>query len=203
MISLSRYLDQTNKKYLIFDLDKTLLDLRIDWTDFREQFTHEVSSKIDRKIANIIDSNNGSSQDLYNQVIIKHGYSAKVVIDQFCQQWEQSHLLGFEENTSLTSFINQSSKYTFFIWTGNNLKTAEHVIKQTSWCKLISLTLGKESTNLSKPFPDGFYLIFNHGGGKRSDYLMIGDSQHDSQAAANAGIDFFQVKPFGSFINQN
>mgnify|MGYP000097042466 CR=1 FL=1 len=52
----------------------------------------------------------------------------------------------------------------------------------------------REDVKYTKPHPDGFYLIFDKGIYKKRDYLLVGDSDRDPEAAKAAGIDFFLVK---------
>ena len=57
-----------------------------------------------------------------------------------------------------------------------------------------SIWENQEDVNLLKPYPDGFYLIFNPKNQQRKDYLMVGDSDKDKFAAKAAGIDFLCIK---------
>jgi len=96
----------------------------------------------------------------------------------------------------LVDFIKENrDNYVFHIWTSNNRKTLEPVMKDLPVADVFSKIVTKEEVNLLKPSPDGFKVIFDPKKDQLDDFLMIGDSDQDEGAAKNAGIDFFPVVP--------
>lgn len=49
------------------------------------------------------------------------------------------------------------------------------------------------AVNLLKPYPDGFFKIFQISTHERKDFLMVGNSHTDEGAAQSVGIDFLKV----------
>lgn len=193
MKSLIDYLSNHPKTHLIFDLDETLTHLHIDWSHFTNDFWQTVA-KFDPQIVIDIPKEESSSYTLYNSVIKKHGSQGKQVVADFCTLYEHNHFSGHTPNRQLINFIkNHHENYTFYIWTGNNRATVLPVIKELGLTSYITRLLAADDTTFSKPLPDGFLAIFDPLLHTRSQFLMIGDSTYDQQAAANSGIDFFQV----------
>ena len=197
MISLTEYLNKYPKKHIVFDLDCTLAKLHIDWKDFRTQFRRLVSVEIDHQLVENTPAVNGSSRFLYNQSIQIHKGKAKRIVDEFCCNWEKNHYTGLTSNTKLIKFIKNNYKhYAFYIWTANTQCTVTQAIKHLQLRDYLRKIITTENTTLTKPYPDGFYLIFKESTQSRKDYLMVGDSEHDREAAKNSGIDFFCVNDF-------
>ena len=112
-----------------------------------------------------------------------------------CEQWETSKYSGFTPNQELVDFVFKNrEKYTFYIWTSNNRKTAELVMKDLPVADAFTKVVAKEDVQLLKPYPDGFKLIFDPRKARREEFLMIGDNSQDEGAAKNAGIDYYQVE---------
>lgn len=193
-MKLEKYLSKNAKKHIIFDLDETLLTLHIDWSRFRLDIRQEVAL-FDKAIIKQIPNKSGSGVVVYNQAIIKHGAKARKVIIDFCKNYELNNLDGFTINKSLVDFIKENSnKYNLYIWSSNNRKTVIPIVKKVKIFSHIKKIVTKEEVDLLKPYPDGFYLIYDYVNQQRKDYLMVGDSSHDKFAAKAAGIDFLRIK---------
>ena len=52
-----------------------------------------------------------------------------------------------------------------------------------------------------KPDPQGFNKIINQNNQPHDDFLMVGDSMSDHQAAINANIDFFHISKISDHLS--
>lgn len=189
---LQDFLFNTPKKHIIFDLDETITHLHIDWMGFRDGLYDRVL-QFDAQLVKEVPNKSGSANDLYNAVIRKHGFAGKKVVDSWCLHWELEKYGGHNPNEQLVDYI-KNAKMILSIWTANNHKMATKVLKELDILSCFSKIVAKEDCNCSKPYPDGFYTIYNSQVDSRDDFLMIGNSTHDYQAAIAAGIDFFWVQ---------
>lgn len=193
LMSLVSFLEKYPKKHIVFDLDNTLAILHIDWNGFRDALWEHVC-KFDSQIIKEQDNAKGRAIHLYNAVILKHGKEGKELVDTFCEVWEKEKYSGYSANEELVKFMKTNANfYTYHVWTSNNRETIIPVLEDLGIKSLISNIVTKESSRLGKPFPDGFNEIFDNSFNK-SDYLMVGNSNHDRDAAKAAGIDFLRVK---------
>lgn len=193
MLKLSKFLKANTKKHIIFDLDGTVSTLNIDWSNFRTNFWDYVK-ELDNEIVEQLKGDQTRSITLYNEVVAKHGQEVKAKLDQFCEKYEHQWYSGHTPNTNLVTFItNNVNNHTFHVWTSNNRSTALKVLKDIGIDKLFKTIITKEDPLLSKPKPDGFYLINQSFKDEPKDFLMLGDSDNDEQAAKAAHIDFFKI----------
>src|SRR5690606_14623846 len=135
-----------------------------------------------------------------NELIKKHGDKARNDIVDFWVNFEEEYLTGYDKNPELINFIKNNgkgkSRYTFSLWTSNCLPTVEKVLGELGILDYFETIATRDKVNLIKPEVDGFELINSAKNFEKSDYLMIGDSQHDKNAAKNTGIDFFGINFF-------
>lgn len=188
---LTDYLSNNPKKHLIFDLDDTLVHLKIDWST-RQKLFWEEAKKFD---IDLVSQEPESSTILYNRLILKHGYKGKLFVDKFMENYEAEKFQGYEPKNELIEFIeNNKENYSFYVWTANYKKMVMSIIFDLKIENIVQTVVTRDSVNLSKPAPDGFYVILNGRDIARSDFLMIGNNEkHDGGAAKNAGIDFYLV----------
>lgn len=192
---LQDFLAKKPKKHLIFDLDDTLLKLHIDWSDFRPSFW-ELVEGIDKDLADSVPNRSKMGNVLYSKVIQKHGAEARQKLLKFCEQYEQDYFRGIFPNRPLVDFVKENhDNYDFYIWSSNNRRTIERVLRDSALDNFFQKIVAKEDVSLLKPEIDGFTLIFDPKRQSKKDYLMIGDNFLDEGAAQNAGIDFYKVEP--------
>ncbi len=193
MDNLQNYLKKHPKKEIIFDFNGTLFSLEIDWLKFRLRLWNLVS-KLDSNLAKQVPNKPGMGLVLINKTIIKHGQKAREIILSFTQSLELSYLKGAKENKGLVNFIKEySQKLDFYLWTSNFSKTIQPILEKSVLITYFKKIIAREHVNLSKPEPEGFYLIYS-AKNKKSDYLLVGDDNNDQLAAKAAGIDFYKVE---------
>ncbi|OGD63432.1 hypothetical protein A2160_03140 [Candidatus Beckwithbacteria bacterium RBG_13_42_9] len=191
---LTKYLKNYPKKHLIFDLDETLVTLKIDWSEFRPGF-RKLANEIDPEVVKQVPEKPKMSNILYSKLIAKHGAKAKKPLLKYSADYEDSHYLGFIENKPLINFIREKhDDFALYIWSSNNAKTISLVVKQLGFKDFFKKIISKEDVNLLKPYLDGFNLIFDTKKHRLEDFLLIGDNFLDEKAAKNAKIDFLNMK---------
>ena len=58
------------------------------------------------------------------------------------------------------------------------------------WSQMFDLMVSSEDTARCKPFPDPIQFYMEKTGAEKEECLYIGDTEHDWQCAASAGVDF-------------
>lgn len=195
MLTLPDYLKTHLKTHLIFDLDKTIVKLLIDWTTYREQLWKLVST-FDKKLTEEIPCKPFMGFKLTNTAIKKHGKKAKNILDQFNETYEINYYTGYLPNPNLLSFIHsyQDSLH-FFLWTNNAKKTIKDVMQKENLTICFQKVITRDDVLYIKPEADGFKLIDTNNNPKNS-YLLIGDSVFDQETAKKIKVDFFRIDYF-------
>lgn len=193
-MKLTEYLALNPKKHLIFDLDETLVTLVIDWSAFRIGLWKLVEA-FDPQLAQITPDHPGTGFVLYNRVVLKHGHSGRQKVLDYCGRYEQQKITGYKPNKELVDFIlGNHHRYRYYIWSSNNQDTVNRAVEYLKIKRYFDKIVCKEDVDLLKPYPDGFYHIFNPAAQERKDYLMIGDKEQDAETARQAGIDYLERK---------
>lgn len=191
-MTLSEYLEAHPKKHLIFDFDETLFTLRLPWEVYISELTHKLL-ELDESLQKFTHAK--TLNDLENEAVRRHGERAKKLRIEFSSEFEREFLKGVDEHREYTSFVVENcTKYECYVWTSNVKATIEPILREHNLLTCFKELVTKSDVSFTKPDPEGFYQIFDQKIDKKEDFLMIGDSQNDMHAAANAGIDFFSVK---------
>lgn len=189
-MELASYLQKNPKKYLLFDFDETLFHLLLPWKIFKTKLRLEL-----RRLDPTLNFQTKEIFVLMNQAMAKHGKAAKKIIYSWGERFENDYLEGAPPNSKLISFIKSfKDKYSFYIWSSNMKKTIISMLRRNHLENLFQKIISREMVDLIKPYPDGFFQIFNPKIHKRADFLMFGDSYNDEKAAERVGIDYFKVK---------
>jgi len=187
---LEEYLDKNPKKYLIFDLDLTLVELVLPWGEIVSTIDKEFQ-KLDKEIAKRCLDWSWTWQG-YNEMVKKYGgKKIKDMIDSRYKKFETERLIEMKPNQPLIDFIkNNKNKYFFYIWSNNQRPTVEKFVKDFGLTSFFKVLVSASDTKFYKPDKGGFDRIYEVGTDKH-EYLMIGDGAGDRQAAMNVGIDYF------------
>ena len=179
------------KKHLIFDFDQTLCKLLVDWRHWHENIaklfqSYEPSFKEDEATHIHVQE---------NYFISKYGPEVKKEIDNICYDAEKNYSQGFVPDRELIAVLpSLKEKYSLSLWSSNDRRTIDSVFRELGLTEYFDPTISVNDVKLIKPDADGFTrLIHPNFNYSLSDYLMIGDSRSDENAAKNSGIDFFNV----------
>ena len=197
-MTLNTYLQKVNKTHLIFDFDRTLVRLLLPWDSLIcEEPIKDALIKLDKSIYDEFAKGLFSRPDMENKYVIKFGYKAKQLLIKNRHIFEQKYLKGLVPNKELIEFIKKSNKYNLFIWSGNTKDTVTKALKTLQLENRFEIVVSGDLVKLQKPYIEGFEKIHDKQIPKNQ-YLMIGDSDSDRDAAIQANIDFFLVDYFKS-----
>lgn len=187
-MELEQFLKLNPKKKLIFDFDETLVHLLLPWDDFKKHLK-QVISQYDPEI---LIAPSEKMVNYVNRAVQKHNQPLRKIILKLFTDFESQNLRGAPVNQRLVDFCQKNqNNYRFYIWTSNMLTTVLSILRKNNLDKIFAKIITRDKVVLTKPYPEGFYKIYNPKLDKKKDFLLIGDSQHDQQAAKNSGIDFF------------
>ncbi|MBP9816393.1 HAD-IA family hydrolase [Candidatus Woesebacteria bacterium] len=191
-MNLEEYLKKNPKKFLIFDLDETILKLRLPWSVYTEPIKEKLLS-IDLNILDKLYKKQISLSELQNEYVKKD----RGMIDFFktYNQSFESQLPGYDANPAVINFIKNDTSHTLFIWSSNCAPTVKKVLTEESILGKFRTLVTRTDVDLIKPNPEGFSHIYKEGTDLK-DYLFIGDNIADKQASESVGIDFFEVNYF-------
>ncbi|MEX0895942.1 MAG: HAD-IA family hydrolase [Patescibacteria group bacterium] len=182
-----KYLEKNPKKVLIFDFDETLFTLELPWHIFFNGLVERLQ-ELDPGL-----HEERSIVALEHRAVRQFGNKANKIINHWSNEFERQYLQGVSEHISLTNFIRKrSAEYDIFLWTSNTRGTVEPILKEVHILSYFQRTVTADDVRMIKPDPEGFDLIRTDNR-PLDEFLMIGDSSNDQEAAAAAGIDFFKV----------
>jgi HAD superfamily hydrolase (TIGR01549 family) len=192
-MTLENYLNKHPKKFLVFDLDMTLVKLA--WpSDIRvSSLVYEYFISLDKNLTAICKRKGYSG---FNMMIKKYGSKVKKKIDDIYLFWETKMLKQAVYNQKLFDFIRRNKKYHYYIWSNNQKSTVEAILKDNNALGQFSGHITGTDVAFFKPEPEGFNKIFPIKNFNREEILMIGDSKNDEESAKNCGIDFFKIDQF-------
>jgi len=193
-MNIEDYLKKHVKKYVVFDLDSTLAQLKIDLSGFRKGVWETVAS-FDEPLTKKVPFEPWKHIELVTKAVKRHGKLAKKALDAFNEQYELSHYSGYIPNTPLLDIIRCNNQYVYFIWTSNSAKTIQPFLEKEKLSPYFKDIITRERVGLIKPAPDGFRFIYNPKTDKK-EYVLVGDNFTDEGAARAAGIDFFLIDYF-------
>jgi len=175
--------------HYIFDLDRTLLILNIDWLEWHKKVTEVFAQRgIDYRYESTIDSNTK-----LNDLIRSEGDEMRSLINSTIRNAELNNYHGYTVIPRAVAFLKSLPADTHkYIWTGNALDTATKALVDSDLMKYFERIVARDNVPYTKPDPSGFDLIYDPRIPK-AQYVMIGDSENDEVASHNAGIDFIHV----------
>lgn len=189
---LKKYLKE--KKYFVFDFDRTLAKMEIDWTNWHSGIA-EVYSKYDLNHGYKYGKN---PHKYHNTLVEKYGEPLLQDVRRFSKEYEAEHLTGFTPNIKLIQFIQSNSTPVYYAFSSNSRPTVIRGLKEIGVLDKIKTIVSKDDVLFVKPNPEGFSLLEGFCGNE-SMFLMIGDSNVDKQAAKRAGVDFLQCNLFEKY----
>ena len=187
-MSLDQYLKTHKKTHLIFDLDKTLARLILPWNLVLDGIKDQLA-KIDKSILKKYENGKFNLAQLENSYVKKDRKTKDLFIKNRTK-FETKYLKEIVPNQKLTDFIKKNNQYKFYVWSSNTKSASEKVLKKLGVFKKFQKIITRNDVDFIKPEAEGFYKIYDPKLSKEN-YLFIGNSSYDGQAAKTAGIDFY------------
>lgn len=186
------------KKHFVFDFDRTLAKMEIDWSGWHGGIA-EIYAKYDPNH----DYSEGKNPHLYhNQLVAMYGDALVVEERAFNSRYEMQYLTGFIPNAQAVQFILENLTPTFYVYSSNSRPTVVKGLLELGILNRIHTIISKDDVRFVKPNPEGFFTLDNFLGNE-NDFLMIGDSGADRDAAKAAGIDFLECRMFEKYHEED
>lgn len=181
-------------KLVIFDLDDTLLQLKVDWAKVRSEI-------IALALKEGVEVNQADHLIIIsNLVTSKPGLKKKV--DEIYRKNEagtvlQKSYLVFPAMVALVRELHKK-RFKLAIASGNHSRNIEDILRHLGLVKQFDVICGRDRVFCNKPCPDQITYAIQKTKISRKFTLFIGDSAYDEQAAKAAGVSFFKVEKGGT-----
>lgn len=183
----------SNKKYIIFDFDKTIASIVVDWKKW-----HLGAGEIFKKYEpTFVKHLNGEKiYHLQNDMFKKYGNDLKSEIDTFTRDFEATEVKGIEPILKTIELIKDMYKRgkSLYIWSSNDSVLVEKSIKELNIYHEFNFLVTRDNVDLLKPETSGFDKHLANLDNDLDKFLMVGDSDSDSGAASSCGIHYLDVK---------
>ena len=179
-------------QHVIFDFDKTLATLIIDWSGWEQM----VATLI-KKYQPDFDENTQLHMYSINEYVNQYGKAFYQDYADLEIALEREHYQGYEvveKSFNLLQKLHQQQKILYLL-TSNSQNTVIPILKELGVFNYFSKIVALENVENLKPSSMPFKLISN-GLDDKNTYLMIGDSRSDRGFAHNTGIAYLDIKDF-------
>ncbi|MFX1276527.1 MAG: HAD family hydrolase [Promethearchaeota archaeon] len=190
------------KKVIVFDLDGTIIKLKVNWSDLRrilsERYFTLYGEKNDFKTVT----------ECFNKIIDRKDEVELLRFFQIVQDYELKSIKNNELIEETAYFINNLEKFgvkqnTHLAILSLNMR--ETIIKSLTLVNLnekFNYILGKENVRNWKPHPEGLLKIQDHFAESSENMIYFGDLKKDIQTGINAGIDAFFIEELIDLVNE-
>ncbi len=187
------YLQKNPKKYLIFDFDETIAKMEIDWDPLYKEWA-KIFQKFDPEFKHY---KGQRLNKLANVFVAKYGIELKREISLISRDYELLHCKRVILNNELISQIKLLNNLRLFIFSNNSQDFIDKNLKQLGIRDKFEKIISREEVMLIKPETEGVEKITHHTGDSNvNNYLYIGDSLSDMEAAKRMKMDFFLIDYF-------
>jgi hypothetical protein len=114
------------KKYLVFDFDKTLAQMEIDWGEWYPGII-EVYARFDPNHGFEYGKN---PHEYQNKLVKKHGLPLREAITVFNHNYEAKHLMGFTPNQELVDLITSLTNHVLYVYSSNTSPTVKKGLEE-------------------------------------------------------------------------
>ena len=175
---------------VVFDLDETLLHLRVSWTEVR------------REVVALARARGLEADESEHLVTLGNRLAAdpglKQLIDAIYLKYETACMEGREysvypEMVSLVRAL-RAGGCKLAIASGNHTSVIKKILSDIGLLREFDMVLGRDTVANNKPSPDQLVLIMGALKEGNGGTVFVGDSVYDAGAAAAAGVRFIKVQ---------
>ncbi|BFH63062.1 HAD family hydrolase [Paenibacillus azoreducens] len=191
-------------KGIIFDMDNTILQSRIDLESMKkETFGYLVSRGI---LPADLDITNHTSS-----TIIAEATKTGLMTDQLIKEmWEipkRFEVIGMKDadlESGVTELLKElHDRFCMVVVTNNSIEAAEVALRDNGILNYFDCVVGREMMKLMKPSPDGFlYVLKRYGNILAEEWISVGDSWIDGKASTEAGVRFIAYQGDVELMNK-
>ncbi len=189
------------KKVIVFDLDGTIVKLKVDWKRLRENLSqkfsklYKTSRSFDRITTCLGEVLEKGDKDVFNEFI------------ELIRAKELEYIEDAAEIKETTYFIKHSKEFgisqdtKFAILSLNSRDTVREAIKLIDIEKKVSYIVGREDVQNWKPNPEGLLKIKAHFG-IDNEMVYFGDVQKDVLTGERADVDAYFIDELIKLVNK-
>lgn len=178
-------------RLVIFDFDKTLVHLHVDW------------AQVKRDVLSLADSRGVAVRESQRLVplgnMLSRDPALKGEIDLIYLRHEAACVDGgkYEAYPEMLALIRElkGKGLRIAIVSGNHSRTIERVLSALGLLGCIDFVCGRDKVKDGKPSAEPALMVMEALGAQKGETLFVGDSAYDSMSAEAAGVRFFQVGP--------
>lgn len=191
------------KKVIIFDLDGTIVKLKVNWKKLKNLLSKRYS-KIYKSSCKF-----NSISECLSYVVSKDD---KEELLNFFDRIREFEVRNVESNIPIEEtiyFINHLDEFgidnqvKLAILSLNTRKTIKESLKKENILEKFDFIIGREDVRRWKPEPEGLILIKNHYEIDNKEMIYIGDMKKDLLTGKNAGVDTYLIDELIQFVNKH
>ncbi|TVY10542.1 HAD family hydrolase [Paenibacillus cremeus] len=187
--------DQTKRKGIIFDMDNTLLQSRIDFKAMKmDLFRYFVREQVLPEEFTV--------EEHTTSTMIEYARAKGLSAEHYeaAMKLAEKHELAGMEGAGLEPGAREllealAERYMLVVITNNSFAAAVKALELTGIAGYFDLTIGREQMSALKPSPSGFLFAleqFSHI--PAGEWISIGDAWIDGRASQDAGIAFISYR---------
>lgn len=179
-----------NYQYILLDWDGNLAKTLDLWLEaFRAILTEEGFYSSDKEIAGSF----GKTQDYFASLGIEDPAAVYQRADQYGKK-KLPEVELYPDALEVLGYLKNINKQTALITTSPHANI-DHLLDRYDMHRLFDVVITGEQVGKHKPDPESLLMALEELGGNCDEAIMIGDSDKDLAAAANAGIDSLLFYP--------
>lgn len=187
--------DDRKYKGIIFDMDNTLLQSRIDFAAMKEDICRHL-------IGHGMLMERFPLHEHTTSTMLEHAKQAGMdhALYLSCMNIAEKHEVRGMEGAGLEKGVPElieslHGKFVLVVVTNNSLSAALKALEVTGIKPYFDAIIGREQMEALKPSPSGFTYVLNQFRSITADeWISVGDSWIDGKASAGAGIPFISYR---------